>query len=41
MSGTGATFGAGGEGHLRLCFAQSEDRLRTACERVAAALRPS
>jgi aspartate/methionine/tyrosine aminotransferase len=34
----GAAFGAGGEGHLRLCFAQSEDRLRTACTRVAAAL---
>lgn len=34
----GAAFGAGGEGHLRLCFAQSEDRLRTACERLAAAL---
>ena len=30
----GAAFGAGGEGHLRLCFAQSEDRLRTACTRV-------
>ena len=34
----GAAFGAGGEGHLRLCFAQSEDRLRTACERLAAVL---
>ena len=34
----GAAFGAGGEGHLRLCFAQSEDRLRTACTRVAQAL---
>jgi bifunctional pyridoxal-dependent enzyme with beta-cystathionase and maltose regulon repressor activities len=34
----GAAFGAGGEGHLRLCFAQSEARLRTACTRVAQAL---
>ncbi len=34
----GAAFGAGGEGHLRLCFAQSEDRLRTACARVAQVL---
>jgi aspartate/methionine/tyrosine aminotransferase len=34
----GAAFGAGGEGHLRLCFAQSEDRLRTACTRIAQAL---
>jgi aspartate/methionine/tyrosine aminotransferase len=34
----GAAFGAGGEGHLRLCFAQSEQRLRTACTRVAEAL---
>jgi aspartate/methionine/tyrosine aminotransferase len=34
----GAAFGAGGEGHLRLCFAQSEDRLRTACTRVAQVL---
>jgi aspartate/methionine/tyrosine aminotransferase len=34
----GAAFGAGGEGHLRLCFAQSEERLRTACTRLAAAL---
>lgn len=34
----GAAFGAGGEGHLRLCFAQTEERLRTACERLAAAL---
>ena len=34
----GAAFGAGGEGHLRLCFAQSEERLRTACDRLAAAL---
>ncbi len=34
----GAAFGAGGEGHLRLCYAQSEDRLRTACTRVAEAL---
>ncbi|MBP0466156.1 pyridoxal phosphate-dependent aminotransferase [Roseomonas sp. PWR1] len=34
----GAAFGAGGEGHLRLCFAQSEERLRTACTRVAEVL---
>lgn len=34
----GAAFGEGGEGHLRLCFAQSEERLRTACTRVAQAL---
>ena len=34
----GAAFGAGGEGHLRLCFAQSEERLRTACTRLAEAL---
>jgi aspartate/methionine/tyrosine aminotransferase len=34
----GAAFGAGGEGHLRLCFAQSEDRLGAACSRVAQAL---
>lgn len=34
----GAAFGAGGEGHLRLCFAQSEERLRTACTRLAHAL---
>jgi aspartate/methionine/tyrosine aminotransferase len=34
----GAAFGAGGEGHLRLCFAQSEDRLRIACTRLAHAL---
>jgi aspartate/methionine/tyrosine aminotransferase len=34
----GAAFGAGGEGHLRLCFAQSEQRLHTACTRLAQAL---
>lgn len=34
----GAAFGAGGEGHLRLCFAQTEERLRTACTRLAQAL---
>ncbi len=34
----GAAFGAGGEGHLRLCFAQSEDRLVTACIRLAQVL---
>lgn len=40
----GAAFGTGGEGHLRLCFAQSEERLRMACTRLAGALiarRPS
>lgn len=34
----GAAFGAGGEGHLRLCFAQSEERLAAACTRVAQVL---
>ncbi|MEO3472025.1 pyridoxal phosphate-dependent aminotransferase [Roseomonas sp. CAU 1739] len=34
----GAAFGDGGEGHLRLCFAQSDDRLRAACARVAQVL---
>jgi aspartate/methionine/tyrosine aminotransferase len=34
----GAAFGPGGEGHLRLCFAQSEERLRTACTNLAQAL---
>lgn len=34
----GAAFGAGGEGHLRLCFAQSEDRLMAACIRLAQVL---
>lgn len=34
----GAAFGAGGEGHLRLCFAQSEDRLRSAGKNLAQAL---
>jgi len=34
----GAAFGAGGEGHLRLCFAQSEERLMTACIRLAQVL---
>ncbi|MCA3388506.1 MAG: pyridoxal phosphate-dependent aminotransferase [Roseomonas sp.] len=34
----GAAFGAGGEGHLRLCFAQSEARIREASGRLAEAL---
>jgi aspartate/methionine/tyrosine aminotransferase len=34
----GAAFGAGGEGHLRLCFAQSEARIREASARLAEAL---
>ncbi len=34
----GAAFGAGGEGHLRLCFAQSEARIREASTRLAEAL---
>jgi aspartate/methionine/tyrosine aminotransferase len=35
----GVAFGAGGEGHLRLCFASSEAVLEPALERLAAALR--
>ncbi len=31
----GAAFGLGGEGHLRLCFAASRDRLEPALERLA------
>ena len=34
----GAAFGAGGEGHLRLCFAQSDARIREASTRLAEAL---
>jgi len=34
----GAAFGAGGEGHLRLCFAQSEARIREASARLAEGL---
>jgi aspartate aminotransferase len=34
----GAAFGTGGEGHLRLCFAASADRLEPALERLAKAL---
>jgi len=34
----GAAFGAGGEGHLRLCFAQSEARIREASGRLAEGL---
>lgn len=30
----GSAFGPGGEGHLRLCFAQSEERLRRAMRRL-------
>ena len=35
----GSAFGAGGEGHLRLCFASSPDRLEQAMERLAPVLR--
>lgn len=35
----GAAFGEGGEGHLRLCFASSPDRLEDAMARLARALR--
>jgi aspartate aminotransferase len=34
----GAAFGAAGEGHLRICFAQSEPRLERAAERLRAGL---
>lgn len=34
----GIAFGAGGEGHLRLCFAASEARLREAMDRLLPAL---
>ncbi|HEV7370616.1 pyridoxal phosphate-dependent aminotransferase [Arenibaculum sp.] len=35
----GAAFGEGGEGHLRLCFASSPERLEDAMSRLARALR--
>jgi aspartate/methionine/tyrosine aminotransferase len=35
----GTAFGAGGEGYLRLCFANSMERIRVALERIDAALR--
>ncbi|MGH7160467.1 MAG: pyridoxal phosphate-dependent aminotransferase [Acetobacteraceae bacterium] len=35
----GAAFGEGGEGHLRICFAQSPERLGRALERLRAGLR--
>ena len=35
----GAAFGVGGEGHLRLCFAASRDRLMPALERLIPILR--
>ena len=35
----GSAFGPGGEGHLRLCFAASPDRLAEAMERLRPALR--
>lgn len=35
----GAAFGPGGEGHLRVCFAQSEATLNRAVERLRAGLR--
>jgi len=34
----GTAFGAGGEGYLRLCFANSMENIRIALERIAAAL---
>jgi aspartate/methionine/tyrosine aminotransferase len=34
----GAAFGMGGEGHLRLCFAASKERLEPALDRLAKAL---
>lgn len=34
----GTAFGAGGEGYLRLCFANSMDNIRAAVERIALAL---
>ena len=40
----GGAFGPGGEGHLRLCFAQGEERLRRAMQRLRdglAAWRPA
>jgi aspartate/methionine/tyrosine aminotransferase len=35
----GSAFGEGGEGHLRICFAQSPDRLDRALQRLRAGLR--
>jgi aspartate/methionine/tyrosine aminotransferase len=35
----GSAFGAGGEGYLRLCFAQSPERLATAMDRMEKLLR--
>jgi len=35
----GTAFGAGGEGYLRLCYAQSNDRLNQAMDRFEAFLR--
>lgn len=35
----GSAFGPGGEGHLRLCFASSTERLSTALDRLEPALR--
>jgi aspartate/methionine/tyrosine aminotransferase len=34
----GSAFGPGGEGHLRLCFASSADRLSQAMDRLEPAL---
>ena len=34
----GIAFGPSGEGHLRLCFASSMERLRVALDRLAGAL---
>jgi aspartate/methionine/tyrosine aminotransferase len=34
----GTAFGAGGEGYLRLCFANSMERIRAAITRIAEAL---
>jgi aspartate/methionine/tyrosine aminotransferase len=35
----GSAFGAGGEGYLRLCFAQSAERLQRALGRLADGLK--
>jgi aspartate aminotransferase len=34
----GTAFGAGGEGYLRMCYAQSNDRLNLAMDRLQAVL---
>ena len=34
----GTAFGAGGEGYLRLCFANSMENIQAALEQIAAAL---